>query len=165
MKVIRHTLTVLAVLVTATPAAALSCLRPDVIRLYEQARDSEDVYSIVYGQLNIPTPINYPDKDASGGYGEDASADTTARLTGTSLGDAGFATPFDQEVTLRVSCVLTWCAPEPSTGEDVIAALRHSDGGLILDLDVCGANAIPASGDDEARVLNCHRFDNCQAQD
>ena len=44
-------------------AAALSCLRPDAVTLYEQARDSEDAYYIVRGELQITGPVDEPDPE------------------------------------------------------------------------------------------------------
>ena len=152
----RLILTCLAV-AAAQPALALSCLRPDVIRLYSDARDSEDLYSMVVGKITATNPIAIPKKDNGGS----TKADTTVRVTGRSLTSSGFTAPFDRDVTLRASCLSVWCADPPTLDTEVFLTLRHDGDARVVDIGPCPFNALPWSADEEARVLNCHRFDRC----
>ena len=143
-------------LLAATPALALSCLAPDIIRDYTHARDSDDLYSMVIGQIAADPAIEVPE---AGGHS--AKADTRVRLTGRGLTQTGFTAPFEGEIIVRTSCFSAWCAAAPATDTQVFTLLRHSGDDLILELSPCPGGALPWSADDEARVLNCHRFDKC----
>lgn len=147
-------------LTLAQPAAALSCLRPDVVRLYEDARDSPDLYSMVIATFPAETTVRVPQGNqgtASGG----TMAETILRLTGRGLTSAGFTHDFDRDITVRAGCLSAWCAAPPATGTEVFVTLRHKDETLVLDLGPCLSNALPWTAEDEARVMNCHRFGKC----
>ena len=152
-------------LTLAQPVSALSCLRPDVVRQYEQARDSDDLYSMVIGTIAATPPIAIPEPDANGNYPDGAKADTKIRITGRELTGTGFAADFDREVIVRARCLSVWCASAPEAGQDVFLTLRHADDDLLLEISPCPTNALPWSADDEARVLNCHRFQKCTASE
>ena len=83
------------------------------------------------------------------------------RLRGRSLTGLGFLRDFDQRIILRTSCVSAWCASAPDLGAEVLAAVKHQGDELLLEVSPCPSNALAVSADDEARVLNCHRFRNC----
>ncbi len=137
----------------AGQAHALSCLRPDVVSLYEQARDSEDVYSIVKGRLSYPTPPKLPKPDLP--------TESPAILSGFALGADGLTVPFEREVTVSLTCLGPWCAEAPTAGVEGYIALRHHQGGYILDQSACHANAVLAEPGDDQRLLACHRDDRC----
>ena len=145
----------------AGPAFSLSCLKADAVTQYETARDSRDLYSLVIGTLQSDTPIAIPERDLSGAGTGPKFADTEVRASGRVLTAEGFTAPFDQTVTLRATCISAWCPNAPETGREVFVALRHFEGELLLELSACPTNALPWTADDEARVLNCHRFENC----
>ncbi len=159
----RATITCLVCLL-AQPATALSCIRPDAVRQYEQARDSEDLYTMVIGSLDAETPIAVPKRDAQGNYPDGTKADTTVRFTGRELTRAGFTAPFDEQITVRTLCLSVWCASPPATDAHVFVTLKHDRQTLLLELSPCPTNALAWNVDDEARVLNCHRFGKCTAQ-
>lgn len=137
----------------AGPAQALSCLRPDVVSLYEQARDSEDVYSIVRGRLSYPAPPRLPKPDQP--------TSSPAVIAGTALGADGLTIPFVSEVTLSLSCLGPWCPGAPPVRAEAFIALRHHQGGYVLDQSACFANAVPAAPGDEERLLACHQHNRC----
>lgn len=146
-------------LLAAQPLHALSCIQPDVVRQYEHARDSEDTYSMVIGRIEPYGPIAVPEQDLTGQ--SDRRLDTRVRLVGRSLTDRGFSTEFQRDVTLRVGCISVWCAGAPDTENEVFVTLRHEGDARLLDLGPCPSNALKWTADDEARVLNCHRFQKC----
>ena len=145
-------------LTLAGPAQALSCLPPDALRLYTEARDSEDVFSLVIGTIHSDGPINQPHRPAHG----DILALTTVTLKGRSLDNEGFQRPFERDITLSLTCLSVWCAAPPPEGQEVFAALRHDGDARLLELSPCPANALPWSGKDEARILNCHLYQRCE---
>ncbi len=155
-----RTALVLAV-ATAQPLHALSCMQPDVVRQYEQARDSDETYSMVIGRIEPYGPIAVPEQDLTGQ--SDRRVDTRVRLVGRSLTSKGFSAEFQRDITLRVGCLSVWCAGAPDTEVEVFATLRHNGEARILELGPCPSNALTWTADDEARVLNCHRFQKCTA--
>lgn len=152
------------------PVFALSCLKPDVVTQYEAARDSADVYSLVVGTIQSDGPIAIPERSL-GGSGDLAHhagpkfADTEVRIQGRVLTAQGFTGPFDRDVTLRATCISAWCPSVPDTGREVFAALKHVGEDRVLEISACPSNALPWTADDEARVLNCHRFGTCLTAD
>jgi len=87
------------------------------------------------------------------------------RLTGRALTAAGFGAPYDQPVTLRLSCLSTWCADPPLLNEELLITLKHEDDARVIEVSACPGNALPFIPDDEARIMNCHRFENCETAD
>ena len=158
---IQRSLMFLLAIFAAGPAFSLSCVKPDAVTQYEAARDSSDLYSLVIGTIQSDTPIAIPERDLSGTGSGPKSADTLARVSGRVLTAQGFTGPFDQTVTLRATCISAWCPDAPETEREVFAALRHLEGELLLEISACPTNELAWNADDEARVLNCHRFENC----
>ena len=151
----------LLVLLAAQPLHALSCMAPDVVRQYEYARDSKDTYSMVIGRIEPYGPIAEPEQDLTGQT--ERHVDTRVRLVGRSLTAQGFSGEFQRDVTLRVGCLSVWCAGAPDTEGEVFVTLRHDGEARIMDIGPCPGNALKWTADDEARVLNCHRFQKCTA--
>ena len=152
---ILRTFVTLAAIVSVSPAAALSCLRPDAVTLYEQARDSEDAYYIVRGELQITGPVDEPDPET----GEPGR--TEARLLGTMLSGSGFAAPFDRPVTIVSTCAGPWCADPTGQKGLLITAIRIDEDGLTLEADPCSSNMVPFDHENAERLLACHRKDEC----
>ena len=140
---------VAAATVTADAALALSCMKPDAVRLYTQARDSSDLYAIVIGQLQPDAEIAIPEPNPDGSGELELSETTRVRMSGHVLGESGFARMFDREVDVRVTCLSIWCgAPDPYAGSTAISC--HADpccGREMTRVKVCGQgrNATPTS--------------------
>ncbi len=121
-------------LVSAAPAQALSCLRPDPIRSFLQADAAPETYLALLGAFEFDADlllIPDPAKPVSA-----APPPLTARFTGHQLGPDGFDTPVDLEVVLQPSCAGPWCG-SLAPGDDVLAFARREDGALIVDLEPC----------------------------
>jgi hypothetical protein len=154
-------LTALLIAATPLPAIALSCLRPDAVRLFEEARDSPDPFMIVHGYLHTDGPIALPNPDANGQYPGDATAHTTVRLSGQGLTDTGFTAPVNQDITLAVTCLVAWCGT-PLLDVAIIAAIQLKDTGPELLVSPCeGWRAMRGTPEDARRVEECHRDGNC----
>ena len=146
---------------SATPALSLSCLRPDVVRMYEDVRDSEDSYWIVRGRIQPLESVAYPMKGPDGNYPADARASTRVRLTGLGLTTDGTYTPFAKELTMTIGCTVVWCGTPPLDTE-VCAAVTLTETGPEWVRNPCPWTAIPVEDGDEARLLACLRDGDCQ---
>lgn len=139
-------------LLAAAPAFALSCLPPDPVALYERARDAEERYVIVRGEVRPEGPVAVPQ--------DGKEVETPARIEGVSLTSEGFTAPFDREVTLRLGCMGPWCANAPDDGE-TISMVQLEGTRLVLELDACFSTSVPASDDGARAVVECHRGGDC----
>lgn len=152
----------LTMLLGASPALALSCLPPDAVRLYEAARDSKGDYWIALGRVRAMETVNLPQPGLRPSENGETFADTKAQFLGRVLvGDRIFH-PFARRVTLRLTCVSTWCAGDPGDRQ-IIAAIEVADGGLVLSIGPCGENAVPWTEDGMERLLTCHADGDCVA--
>lgn len=146
---------VLLLAVLASPAHALSCIRPDAVRLFEAARNSADPYVLIRGRLSVDGPVALPDADRKD------SARTVVRVDGMGLNRQGFAAPVSREVVLELSCISVWCASPPGDGE-LIMALRVEGDARILAVDSCGGGVVPWTEDQEKRLLECATGGDCK---
>ncbi len=150
---------VLALFASVSPALALSCLRPDAVRIYEQARDSEDLFVIVRGRLDLVGPAREPDPESN------LPAVTMARVNGFALTSHGFGAVFDRDVMVEAVCLGPWCGSAVGFEGEQLMGLRVSGGIYSLTADPCGSFAVPWSKEGETRLLACHRSDTCEAAD
>ncbi len=146
----------LSLTLLATTAQALSCLRPDAVRLFEQARDAEDAFYVVKGRVFFLETPNLPVK------GSEVPTETRARIEGQGLTPSGFNVSFDREVIVEMNCLGPWCpAPEGLEGQ-LIMAIRSAEDRLSLRLGPCGGDQVLWDEDGESRVLSCYRDGICE---
>jgi hypothetical protein len=149
---------ILAALTTAgSPVLALSCLRPDVVRIYEMARDAEEVYYFVKGRIDLTETAREPEPNS------EIPALTAGRITGTALTSHGFGIAIDQEITIEAHCLASWCGSAEGLAGELFAALRAEDEQLILRIGPCGGDLVQWDKDAERRLLECHRTGLCAA--
>ena len=158
----------LMVFLAAQPALALSCLRPDSVRLYEFARDSEDLYQIVLGRISTAGPINLPEAPEMGAgalaEGETNLATSTIRVTGVALTAEAFDAPFDRETTLELGCLGPWCSDPPTMTKDLLLAIRVEGEARILNPGVCSEASVLGTRGAVDRLLDCHINGHCPQQ-
>lgn len=149
--------TALLVCLVAQPALALSCLRPDAVRLYEMARDSDDLFVMVRGKAEVTgAAINLvPDNT------RDQTATTTAVVSGTLLTSHAFGRDFNREITLEVSCLGPWCGGTDGLEREQFLAIQVREDDLVLRLGPCGGDVVNWDRDGERRMLSCHRGGAC----
>lgn len=112
-----------AACLTASQAAALSCMRPDPVDAFARANAATEVYVIVLGQFSGgpgPRP-----EDPSNTQPENRVYDMT--FTGHTLNRDGPAEPVNRTVRVVEQCVSAWCASVP-TGQQVLTFLRVDAG-------------------------------------
>lgn len=146
-------------LMSAAPAVALSCLRPDAVRLYENARDSERVYYLVRGQVELTGAVRRPQPNSQ------AAALTKARVTGLALSGREFGASFDRSITVEAHCLGPWCGGPDGTKGEHFLALEIREDELFLRMGPCGGDAVLWDMDAEHRVLSCHAGDSCTYRD
>ena len=155
-------LTLAAATLSALPAAALSCMRPDPVMQYEQARDSEDRFRIVHGALTPLAEVQQHEQDLSVQH-EREPITIPARLQGMQLGANGFSHPFDQEVEVQLVCFGPWCGGWPGEEQMLFSVQETDTGALIVTADPCGSRAYHAPTEaDLARVTTCHKGGACE---
>ncbi len=139
---------------SAGSAQALSCLQPDPARSYAQAAASDEAYLVVTGELT---------HDAGSGTIQEATQ-VPARITGHFLQGSAFSEPMDIPVTLALSCVSVWCSSAPESGTQVLAFLKETPRGYVLDLPPCGGWMFQDPRDDQIKAVTaCHTGGTCEA--
>ncbi len=142
------------------PAAALSCLRPDVTRSYGYADEAPDIYHVGRGTIALD-----PGQTVRGAV--DAAEPEPYSLTGTFRGETLTRDGFDRPVTLPVrldlACAGPWCGTPPD-GEAVMFLRRDAGAGYVLTIGPCPRDVFAATPDVEARVLSCLRDGGCSAE-
>jgi hypothetical protein len=123
-------------LLAAGPAAALSCLRPDVARSFEMTEDREEAFVVALGALERTGP-NVPDGPASDNPNTRVGYSFPARFDGRLANSDGFLVERSFDVTVEVRCISAWC------GGDSLSAyglyfLRRDDTGYALEAGPCG---------------------------
>lgn len=154
---IRQISLALALVTSATPALSLSCMRPDSVRMFEYARESEDVFYVIKGRITPTKSYVIPEADNQKG----STATTPVQIKGIGLGPTGFSTPVAIGATVQLSCLSVWCSGPPPNDE-LLMIVKKSDDALILEVGPCGGTAIPWSKDAEDRLLACHLSDTCE---
>ena len=145
-------------LLLATPAIALSCMRPDAVQLYEAARDSDDTYVVVRGRIDLSEPAQAPEPET------EMPAITKAVMSGYALTTHGFGALFHRKIEIRATCLGPWCGSADGFVREQIAMLRVDNNDVYtLMAGPCGGQAIEWSKDGESRLLECHRTGNCVA--
>lgn len=145
----RRLVLILAFGLAAQPALALSCMRPDVVRDFQEAEASEDTWIVVSGRLGF-------DRSAlpGGGSGIEREREVAAHFTGQSLTGDGFTAPFDRDITLRVTCAGPWCGTV-APGE-YLAFLKVEDEDYTMIAGPCPARLHPDPTDAmKADVTRC----------
>lgn len=145
-------------LTIASPALALSCMRPDAVQLYEMARDSKDTYVAVRGRIDLSEPAQDPVPDT------EIPTITQAVMSGYSLTTHAFGAIFNSKIEIRATCLGPWCGSAESFKGEQIAMLRVDPGNVYtLMAGPCGGQALEWTKDGEQRLLDCHRTGKCIA--
>ncbi len=152
---IRRIVVAAAFVAAGSPVLALSCARPDAVRLYEMARDAEEVYFFVKGRVDLTEPVQEPDPNS------DAPALTRAHISGTALNSFGFGTSFEQDFTIQANCLSVWCGSAADLAGELFAALQIINEELTLRVGPCGGDVVQWDRDAERRLLECHRTGLC----
>ena len=131
---IRHTLIAALMAAVASPALALSCVRPDVAATYLRAAEAEETYIVVHGTLQF----NQRKLPKAKGNESPPTTRIPARMTGKALTKSGFDHEFERNITLEVQCFGPWCGGAGS-GETYLAFLQRTGSGYVMVADPCAS--------------------------
>lgn len=157
---IRRILTGLLMLLIATPALALSCLRPDVRTAFVQAQEAEETYIVVHGTLSFDAS-KLPEAVLN-----DSPPVTriAARLMGMGLTETGFDVAFERDVTLEVLCFGPWCGGA-GDGARYLAFLRQDGAGYVVSADPCASLLFhEPKPEDLTTVAQCYKAGHCTGE-
>ena len=145
----------------ASPAFALSCLPWGPTDAYLEAADSKSNFVVVDGDLTFDDTL-LPKTDWAHQENTPAATNIPAHVRGQALSRAGYLTPFDADVTLKVLCYGPWCSGATDGGKYVMF-LEQRDTGYELQVNPCGGFAFDASDGAAAKqVLQCHQGQRCK---
>lgn len=153
-------LVLILALVSPLPALALSCMAPSVTRSFDRFAAAEEIYVVVKGRVTFDARLlpqgMQADRDPP------QMTRVPAVLVGKSLNKNGFRLPFEQDVTLEVTCLGPWCGGVKN-GEDLLAFLRKTDAGYALAITPCGGSAFGAPKLAQLKqVAQCYRDGSCE---
>lgn len=128
-----------AALLAAGQAAALSCVRPDLARSFNEAAASEKQYVVLYGTFDF-------DLRKLPQVGWDRQQDTKpdnpirAKFIGESLSRQGFVPSAISGMTLNAQCFRPWCAAI-ATDTPYLAFVEKTGDSYTLAISPCGGFA------------------------
>ena len=117
-------------ILTAMPAHALSCLRPDLREIYHRIDDSPEVYTIVRGKIWV--------QGGGDAFAPDHPVTVPATFEGTSLIDN--TTRVSAQILVNVTCTGAWCG-SVQNDRDAIFFLRQVGQAWVLDAQACDSMA------------------------
>lgn len=142
------------------PALALSCLPYPIEAAWTDAAQSSQSYVVVHGTLRFD-PAMLPRTDPANAAMTPPRTQIPAHLSGRLLGEGGFATPVDLDLTLVVLCYGPWCAGA-ADGADALAFLRETPAGYVLEVNPCGGFLFGAPTPEMTqRVADCFLGADC----
>jgi hypothetical protein len=114
---------------------ALSCMPHSVEAAFKQAQTDAATFVVVQGRIDFDS-AQVPAKRSRA----DPDPETTvinATLTGFSLSDEGFRTPYNKPVQVVLDCFGPWCA-NVQRGGQVLAFVQTGGGGRTISTNPCG---------------------------
>jgi len=150
-----------ALSVLAGQAMALSCVRPDPIRTFQQVAAAPERYFVLYGQLDF-------DEGAlpSGVAIEDVRepAPISAQFRGKGLTRQGFTSDYISPVNLQIGCAGPWCGSARS-GVDAIYFVLAEDPPVTMQAGPCGGMIFEEPDQATLDMLtSCMQGGTCSAQ-
>lgn len=141
----------------ASDAVALSCLRPDVARTFNNANDIVEPVYILRGTLTfderlMPQGVVNEPRDP---------APVPALFKGLGLTLDGFTARFERPVTLQPQCAGPWCGSAVSGQEAIVFATVLGDD-ILINVGACGGQIFyDPTPQMEATLTSCIRGEAC----
>ena len=140
-------LTLAVALLAAGQAAALSCLRPNVARTFNWHQESADRYTLGIGRVIVPGEVP--------AYVEGQPREMPARFSGRLMGRRGPGAPVEMPITVRATCIASWCGGFPEGDGALIVYLKATPAGRVLEVGPCPGDLEPTSPAREAMLQRC----------
>jgi len=148
--------TAVAFALLAGPAAALSCMAPDIVRSYEYAADQDEIYFLFKGNISLVEDQEMP----TGRTDLRSSAPAEVSLEpvyGSFVGEIfneGAFVPYEATMEVQVECVASWCGSYPDEDEALyFVSAAESNLWFNLGMSPCGGTRFPV---EEADTLIAH---------
>ena len=145
--------------VLAQPAAALSCMRPDIARTYAELDAAPESYALARGTLTLdPEQVVRPTLNEHAPEPYTLSATFQGHLPTA----VGFNKPLTVPVTVEVGCAGPWCGAPPD-GASILFLEQRGDA-VVLKAGACPFYAFAADAGTEAKALACLRGEGCRPE-
>jgi len=145
----------LTLMLSASQASALSCMRPDVADTFKRIEAADARFVVLLGSFEFPPQPRQPVSN------EAQPQQVQATFTGKGLGLDGFAPAADLSVTLATSCSGPWCGTFPTPGRDALVFVEQTEAGYLLRLGACGGMMF---GPEIAPIVEaCMRGEGCES--
>lgn len=155
----RSVLSASMLMLVASQAAALSCMRPDVARSFNFAAEADESYSVFMGTFEY----EQVQRPRGGDIFNPEGYDIPARFTGQGLGADGFGAIEPVNVTISVQCSASWCGGPPPLQTQTLAFVERTSAGYVLKADACNSSYFsPVLVEDLDRVESCMRGTGCE---
>ena len=153
---------ILSILLTslAGQAAALSCMRPDPIALFNEIAEQETPYFVLWGTLDFDETL-LPESFDNDRIGD--TAPIPAQFSGLGLTGGGFVGPYDVPAQLQIQCFGPWCGGA-ADGMEAIFFVPASDSTITIYADPCGGRVFPDPAQDVLIMLeSCMSGGTCES--
>lgn len=139
-------------LVIAGQASALSCMRPDLARSFNEAADDPDrAYVLVTGKLLPNGPLPAPPEPGNGT--ERAAVSAEMIFEGRIFGQDGVGEADRYPVTVTAICLGPWCGDFPETDAPMATLFQTGPEGLSLLSGPCGGATHPNPTEEQIAAL------------
>ena len=142
----------------AGQATALSCMRPDPIRTFQELAAAEERYFVLSGTLTfdqslLPEPVSQlPEDDLT----------VPAQFTGKGLTQDGFVNDYVSPINLQITCAGPWCGTVES-GTEAVFFVQATQPLATVIADPCGGMIFPRISDAEKEMLtSCLAGNRCE---
>lgn len=151
-------------------AMALSCLKPNMGRSFNERAADDQVWVLAEGQILADLPLQDllrlppPGENGQMPVQETRTVSAGGSFVGRQLG-AKTEAPLNDRIALSVECLSPWCGAFPPEGTPLLAFLkRTADGGLALEAGLCPRGFVERPSAAQVSALrNCLAKGSCGA--
>jgi len=147
-------------LATTGAAHALSCMRPDIVRSFEQWSTSSAEYLLVRGVLSPTPPGPVPPAPSGDINNPNPPAPHLYRFSGATISRSGNR-PWNGDVMVIPTCVAAWCAAHPQGPQEAIMAFKRVGGRYTLEYGPCGGQIFARNLDANEAALRVCLYGRC----
>lgn len=134
---LRHCAIALTIALAADPAAALSCLRPDLDRSFGWADERPEPFVLALGSL-VRTGPDTPDGPASDNPQGRVSYSFPARFDGRLATAEGFTVERSFDMMVEVQCQSVWCGGHGLSDHGLYFFRQDGEDAHALEAGLCG---------------------------
>jgi hypothetical protein len=121
-----------ASILASNPAMALMCMQPDFKDAFAAAQKSEHAHRLFYGSIDIDETSLPPQSS----WSENADYTVDAAFSGYAITSRGLSEPFEQDMSIVVSCMGGWCGTTEDA-ESIMFFGRVDEGKIHQHIEAC----------------------------